>query len=101
MKKLILIIDKPEHCFQCDLEDNNYCIIKGKRCESLGRPAWCPLCEYERVIPVGWFKYWLEYNGSKLREQTVIKIVNDWKKRNEEWSVENEGSQSVEKDNLD
>ena len=90
MKKRILIIDKPENCCECDLEDNNYCIITGRHCESVDRPKWCPLCDYDRVIPVGWFNYWLEGNSSERRERTIAKIVRDWKKQNSQWEEENE-----------
>lgn len=52
MSKAILVIDMPENCFQCKLQDWAHCRIV-KRCHTgENRPDWCPLHELPQKMQV-------------------------------------------------
>lgn len=45
MAKAVLVMDMPENCFKCKLQDFSYCRIAYNRHVGEGRPDWCPLRE--------------------------------------------------------
>ena len=45
MAKAVLVMDMPECCFKCKLQDFSYCRIAYNRHVGEGRPDWCPLRE--------------------------------------------------------
>lgn len=45
MAKAVLVMDMPENCFKCNLQDWANCRITKKCHVGEGRPDWCPLRE--------------------------------------------------------
>lgn len=88
MSKAILIIDMPEHCYECLLEYHNKCTAFGDlRVESLDRPKWCPLKECKEAIPVEWLKQLLnnaELPGQPYTINILKRILSSWEEENKE-----------------
>jgi len=56
MSKAILIIDMPDHCYECPLENSKRCPFLWEDVESLDKPKDCPLKPYEEAIPIEWIE---------------------------------------------
>ena len=77
MSKAILIIDMPEHCYECPLENTKRCPFLWEDVESLDKPKDCPLKPYKEAIPIEWLKE----NYGNL--QIVRYIIKDWEIEND------------------
>ena len=63
MNKAILVIDMPEHCYDCQLRTFDCCNVTGEYAVPTSRPYWCPLRELpQRFICFGEDDYTEGYN---------------------------------------
>ena len=50
--KSVLVIETPENCFECPIENSKQCPFLWEDVESLGRPKTCPLKKLPEKRPI-------------------------------------------------
>lgn len=91
MSKAILIIDMPDNCYECPLENTRRCPFLWEDVESLDKPKDCPLKPYKEVIPIEWIRKWRKdkwFSNEPLEKRMIMAMgvrlmLEDWEAENE------------------
>ena len=82
MSKAILIIDMPENCYECPLENSKRCPFLWEDVESLDKPKDCPLRELPRLKDYDTaYEMWAKHSAvlrSGNNKNALYRFVDGW-----------------------